>query len=272
MIAPSQTPAPAAPGQIDRAAYLARIGVQDEVAPTLATLHLLQLAHLRTVPFENLDIHLGRPIVLDEARLFDKIVTRRRGGFCYELNGLFAALLREIGFSVTLLGAQFPSEDGHPAPELDHLTLLVNGEGFPTPLLADIGAGRGSFARPLRMDTTLEQWQPEAGAGFRLLPENAGMRLWRREPGGTWEREFAYTWTPRQLADFQEGCHFHQTSPDSHFTRQRISTLMTPRGRVTISERRLIVTQDGVRTEQELPDETAWHDALRAHFGIDLER
>lgn len=97
---------------IDAAAYLDRIGHLGSATPTDETLRRLDLAHLLTVPFENLDIHLGRPIVLDDQKLFDKFVRRRRGGFCYELNGLFAALLRELGFDVTMLAAQFPRDDG----------------------------------------------------------------------------------------------------------------------------------------------------------------
>src|ERR1700690_1319067 len=85
---------------LDLAAYLQRIDYRGPLDASIETLGGLHLAHLCAVPFENLDIHLGRPIALDDAGLFEKIVTRRRGGFCYELNGLFAALLRELGFSV----------------------------------------------------------------------------------------------------------------------------------------------------------------------------
>src|SRR5690349_18713825 len=97
---------------LDVSAYLTRISYDGPVEPTLPVLHGLHLAHLRSVPFENLDIHLGRPISLAEEQLFAKVVGQRRGGFCYELNGLFAALLREIGYEVTLLAAQFPLPDG----------------------------------------------------------------------------------------------------------------------------------------------------------------
>ncbi len=111
--------------QIDTAAFLDRIGYLGPTAPTETSLRALHHAHLCTVPFENLDIHLGRPIVLDERALFTKIVGHRRGGFCYELNGLFAAFLRDLGFGVTMLAAQFPRDDGRTAPEMDHLVLLV---------------------------------------------------------------------------------------------------------------------------------------------------
>src|SRR5206468_7848795 len=105
--------------------YLQRINYRGEQTPTAATLRELHRAHLLTAPFENLDIHLGRPILIDQDVLFDKIVRRRRGGFCYELNGLFALLLRGLGFEVTLLSAGVARANGDFGPDYDHLTLLV---------------------------------------------------------------------------------------------------------------------------------------------------
>jgi N-hydroxyarylamine O-acetyltransferase len=255
---------------VDTGDYLERIGYQGNSAPTEATLRVLHLAHLLTVPFENLDIHLGRPIILNERALFAKIVGHRRGGFCYELNGLFAALLRELGFGVTMLAAQFPREDGRAAPEMDHLALLVRAADGGEPWLVDVGAGRDSFATPLRTSMTSDQPRPESGACFRLQPEGDGQRLQRRELDGPWESSYRFTWQPRVLGDFESGSLFHQTSPDSGFPRNRICTLLTPNGRVTLSERRLIETVDGVRTERELADETAFQETLRTRFGINL--
>jgi N-hydroxyarylamine O-acetyltransferase len=257
---------------IDTAAYLERIGYDGVISPTVATLRALHLAHLRAVPFENLDIHLHRPIVLEETSLFDKIVRRRRGGFCYELNGLFAALLRDLGFEVTLLAAQYPREGGQIAPETDHLVLFIGTADAVAPWLADVGAGRDSFAVPLRTTTAAKQPQPAADASFRLAAEEDGFRLLRQERGGGWERRYRFTLHSRTLADFDAGSHYHQTSPESHFTQQRVCTLLTPSGRITLSDRRLITTAAGKRTEQTLPDEAAYLAALRSHFGIDLER
>jgi N-hydroxyarylamine O-acetyltransferase len=254
---------------VDAAAYLERIGYRGASMPTTETLRALHLAHLRAVPFENLDIHLGRPIILDEELLFDKIVRRRRGGFCYELNGLFAVLLRQIGFDVTLLAAQFPAEEGAVNPELDHLILLVRAEDSDQPLLADVGGGRGSFAYPLLVQVSEVQTQAIAGASFRLLPEGERCQLWRQEPDGDWERSYAFTWQPRQFGDFTEACWFHQSSPESHFTQKRLCTLLTAAGRITLSEQRLITTVNGTRSEQEL-DDAAYVETLRAAFGIDL--
>src|SRR5690349_13974281 len=110
---------------LDVDAYLERLEYDGPRTPTVETLCRLQEAHLLIVPFENLDIFLRRRIVLDEAALFDKIVRQRRGGFCYEVNGLFAALLRALRFSVTLLSARDVHADGTYGPEFDHLALLV---------------------------------------------------------------------------------------------------------------------------------------------------
>jgi N-hydroxyarylamine O-acetyltransferase len=253
---------------IDVAAYLARIGHRRPVIPTVATLRTLHLAHL---PFENLDIHRGRPIRLEEEALFDKIVHRRRGGFCFELNGLFAALLRAIGFEVSLMAAQFPREPGRVAPATDHVTLLVRPHDSAEPWLADVGAGRGSFVLPLRAESEAEQPQPEAAAIFRLAREDGDRRLLRRDLGQPWERSYRFSLAPHRLADFAEGCRFHETSSDSHFTRGRICTILTADGRLTLAERRLITTVNGRRTEWELTDEADVERVLRLHFGIDRE-
>src|SRR5829696_2117836 len=106
-------------------AYLKRINYNGPLEPTAETLRALQVAHLLSVPFENLSIHAGEPIVLDEETLFTKIVGTRRGGFCYECNGLFAGLLRALGFEVAMLAAGVARPDGTFGPEFDHMTLIV---------------------------------------------------------------------------------------------------------------------------------------------------
>src|SRR6266478_8207742 len=110
---------------MDIRAYLQRLDYTGAIAPNAETLRLLQLAHLRAVPFENLSIHSREPIVLDDRALFEKIVSRRRGGFCYELNGLFAALLRALGFEVEMLSARVATAEESVGPDFDHMTLLV---------------------------------------------------------------------------------------------------------------------------------------------------
>lgn len=247
---------------IDR--YCARLDDTGSRQPTLATLRRLHLAHLLTVPFENLDIGLGRPIVLDEAALFNKIVERRRGGFCYELNGLFAALLRALGFSVTLLSARDVQHDGQLGPEFDHLTLRVD---LAEPWLADVGWG-DSFLEPLRLASP--DVQHDHGRAYRIVADGAARRLQKRLDDGEWRDHYQFTLQPRAWSDFTAMCQYHQTAPESIFTQRRTCTRATPTGRVTFSEQRLIVTEAGVRQETPLADEAARLAALREHFGIIL--
>src|SRR5215472_11082362 len=202
---------------MDTAAYLARIGFAGPVDPSAESLRLLHRAHLRNVPFENLDISLGRTIVCDEDRFLDKIVNRRRGGFCYELNGAFAWLLRALGFSVTLLSARVSREDGTASAEFDHLALRVD---LDEPWLADVGFG-DSFLEPLRLNPEIEQEQ--YGQRFRIAQVEDVMIV-RRRVGDFWKGQYQFKATPHNLNDFAERCDFQQTSPESHFTQQRICT------------------------------------------------
>jgi N-hydroxyarylamine O-acetyltransferase len=258
---------------MDIHAYLRRINYPGEQAPSAATLRELHRVHLLAVPFENLDIHLSRPILLDQDALFDKIITRRRGGFCYELNGLFALLLRELGFEVTLLAAGVARADGGFGPEFDHLTLLVRVPAEPTTRnlqsemwLADVGFG-DSFRAPLRFVEAVEQEQD--GRAYRLDRDGEHYTLMQRDAEG-WQPQYRFTLQPHAQAEYTEMCHYHQTSPASSFTRKRVCTLARPDGRITLSDRTLIVTARGERSEQVLPDEPAFQAALREHFGVDL--
>jgi len=119
-------------------AYLERINYTGSREPTAETLRALQVAHLKTVPFENLSIHAKEPIVLEDDALFAKIVERRRGGFCYEANGSFAALLRAMGFEVVMLAAGVTNRRGGFGPKFDHMTLMVT---LAERWLADVGFG-----------------------------------------------------------------------------------------------------------------------------------
>ncbi len=138
-------------------AYLDRINYAGPTSATVETLRGLHRCHMFAVPFENLDIGLGRKIVCDEDAFIRKIVGQRRGGFCYEMNGAFAALLRELGFRVTLLSARVASEDGGSSPDFDHLTLRVD---LDEPWLADVGFG-DCFVEPLHVRPGVEQLQGE---------------------------------------------------------------------------------------------------------------
>jgi N-hydroxyarylamine O-acetyltransferase len=249
---------------MDVAAYLDRIRYRGPLVPDAETLRRLQVAHMLTVPFENLSIHWGEPIVLDDAALFDKVVIRRRGGFCYELNGLFAALLRALGFEVAMLSAGVMGAGGEFSPELDHMALSVTLEER---WLVDVGFG-DSFLEPLRLETRGEQVQTD-GSSFRVdAVENDRLVVMQRDESGVWEAQYRFGLEPYVYADFVPRCSYHQTSPSSHFKQRRICSLATPGGRVTLSQMRLIVTEGGERHERELAGEEEYAQVLRQSFGI----
>lgn len=249
---------------MDVSAYLRRINYRGSLEPTAETLRDLHRAHLLAVPFENLDIHLGRPVVLDDDSLFKKIVERGRGGFCYELNGLFAALLGELGFDYKMLSAGVMSGDGSFGPDFDHMTLMVELEDR---WLADVGFG-DSFREPLLLDERGEQMQD--GIAYRIDSDDTHLLLLQRDEDGEWNAQYRFTLEPRVYGDYKDMCHYHQTSPQSHFTQKRVCTLATPQGRVTLSDSKLITTHDGRRDEQTVPNAEEYAAVLRDYFGIKL--
>lgn len=249
---------------VDR--YLRRIGYEGDLIPSAETLRSLQLQHHYSVPFENLDIHYGVPITLDLGRIEEKIVRNRRGGFCYELNGLFAALLEQLGFAVSLLSARVARPDGSFGPEFDHLVLHVD---LDEPWLADVGFG-DSFRAPLRLAPGVEQ--PDTGRVYRIEDDGAQLVLNERRPGEEWKPQYAFTLQPRALENFTAMCIIQQTSPDIHFTQHRVCSIATSDGRVTLADDRLIITTPSGRDERPLLDDTAVATALREHFGITLPR
>ncbi|MET4926321.1 arylamine N-acetyltransferase [Streptomyces sp. PSRA5] len=255
--------------------YLHRIGADRPVVPDAVALRDLQVRHLRTVPFENLSVHLAEEIVLEERALVDKVVNRRRGGFCYELNGAFAVLLRELGFRVTLLQARVFTSDGGLGIPYDHMTLLVEtrapagtGTGSGSSVerwLADVGFGSHS-THPLAFDERGDQEDP-AGT-FRVVEAPEGDIDVVRDG----RRQFRVDQRPRALADFTAGAWYHRTSPDSHFTRSLVCSRNTHDGRITLSGHKLVTTVGGRRRERELVEDTEILAAYREHFGLDLDQ
>ena len=246
-------------------AYLERINYRGLTAPTAETLRALQAAHLEAVPFENLSIHAGVPVVLEDEALFAKIVEGRRGGFCYEVNGLFAALLRALGFDVTMLSAGVARAEGGFGPDYDHMALMVR---LDERWLADVGFG-DSFREPLLLDYGGEQVRGRQA--YRITPQGEHLVLMRRDEGDEWKAQYRFTLRPHEYADYEEMCRFHQTSPQSHFTRARICSRAAGWGRLTLSDKRLITTTaDGARQERELSGEEEYAALLREHFGISM--
>jgi len=247
---------------MDVDAYLNRLAVARPAAADLEALRHLQERHLAAVPFENLSIHLGEHVSLDEDALFDKIVRRRRGGFCYELNGLFAALLRSLGYDASLRAAQVFHPDGTLGPPLDHAAIVVS---LAEPWLVDVGFGR--FSRhPLRLSGVDAQADPDGEFLLLDAPHGDIDVLQDGKPQYRLERR------PRPLTDFVPMAWWQTTSPKSHFTRSLTCSRPTSQGRVLLSGDRLIETVDGVRHELRLTSPEAIRAAYRVYFGIPLTR
>lgn len=249
---------------VDVSSYLARIGYSGHTEPTSETVRILHRDHMIAVPFENLDISLSRPIITDEDAILKKIVGQRRGGFCYELNGAFAALLRALGFEVTLLSARVARADGTEGPEFDHLTLRID---LDEPWLVDVGFGE-SFLEPLRLEAGREQSDPVGSV--RLVQDGERWYMQKEEPDGSWRPQYSFSLEPRRLEEFAGMCHYHQTSSESSFTQKRVCSRATPEGRITLSEMKLIVTSKGQREEKHLTSESEWQKTLDEQFGIHL--
>ncbi len=237
---------------MDVAEYLARIGAGAD--DDLAT---LTERHYRAVPFENLSIHLGETIDTRPDALFDKIVRRRRGGFCYELNGLFGALLSELGHEVAFLGARVHGQDSDTAP-LAHQALRVTGRDG-VARLVDVGFG-GFCVPALELGSPSTQVDPQPDGDVEVHPPAGGPGY--RLDGREYER-----------TDFEPTCWWTATHPASGFTRGPTCTLpLFPAGRVTLAGTMLIRTAaDGTRTEETVSEDEALT-AYRDLFGLVLER
>jgi N-hydroxyarylamine O-acetyltransferase len=245
------------------AAYLARISATRSPVLDVAALRRLHRAHLMSVPFENLSIHLGEPVSLADDDLAGKIVRRRRGGFCYELNGTLALLLEALGGGVVRLSARVYGDAGL-GPPFDHLALAVRLADGTGPWLVDVGFGDHSVY-PLALDSRGIQDDP-AGQFVVADAEDGDVDVLRNG-----QPQYRVEMRERSLADFVPTCWYQATSPLSHFTQSTICSRLTETGRISISGRTLIHTTSTGRTEQELADDSALLAAYSDHFGIDLD-
>ncbi|MDX3662429.1 arylamine N-acetyltransferase [Streptomyces sp. ID05-26A] len=231
--------------------YLQRIG-----ASRTSSLVELHERHLLSVPFENLHTHMDIRIVLEVPWLHDKIVVQRRGGFCYELNGMFAELLRHLGHHVDLLAARTIGEEQRLGPPLDHLALLVDGTW-----LADVGFGSFTL-RPLDWRSREDQHDPFGV--FRLVDVGEDVEvLMDGKPCYRLDRR------PRELAEFVPTCWWHQTAPEAHFRAGPMASLALPTGRITVTDKKIVRTENGRKTSFDVEDPAA---AFLEHFAMRFEQ
>ncbi|OYD07386.1 arylamine N-acetyltransferase family protein [Paludifilum halophilum] len=245
--------------------YLDRIGFSQVDKADFPTLQRLQQQHLMTVPFENLDIHLGKPIILDADTIYRKIVLDRRGGFCYELNSAFGTLLTEIGYHVTMVSGRVHTSSGGFGPEFDHMALIVHLE---KDYLVDVG-----FGDCCRVPLPLSGDKREDISGcyrIRLRPGTEEIYALEKREDKRWKAEYLFTSTPRQLDEFTLMCEHQQTSPTSIFKQRWICTIATPTGRISVSDDHLTLTENGEKNKIAIPDEAARKELIRHYFHLDI--
>jgi N-hydroxyarylamine O-acetyltransferase len=255
-------------GFMDNHSYLGRISYNGELSPTHGVLSALQEAHLLSVPFENLDIHRGVKIVLDLPRLFQKVVVMMRGGFCYELNGLFHWLLQDLGFRAKLLMARVYNRTRNEyGAEFDHMLIQVDLED--QSWIVDVGFGELSM-HPLAF--VLNQDLVDTNGRFLIEKETDEWLRVARFSGeeNQFVPEYKFSVKERRLGDFSAMCLYHQTSPQSHFTRNRICSIATPAGRISLSDDKLIITERGMKNETPIGSKQEFDRVLDRYFSIRL--
>lgn len=252
-------------GPAELETYLARIHYTGPLKPDLETLSALQRAHLISIPFENLDLHMGRPIEINIAQTFEKVIRRRRGGFCFELNSLYGALLAAIGFELDVLEGRVIRNGGTGIP-FGHFMNLVH---LDEPYLSDVGFGGGGSMEPLPL--RLEEMSKNVCGRFMF--SKTGDTYLFQSFSANFEREpqILFENVPRQLSDFYECCAWTQTAPESGFTKNIIAIQPMDNGKLqTIVA--LNYWKDGI--DEGEPQALTFEERttlLHDKFGINLE-
>ncbi len=249
---------------VDVSQYLERIGFDAPIAVDLPTLAALQRTHLSSVAFENLDVFGEIAVRTDLDWSLDKIVRQRRGGWCFELNGAFSALLRSIGFDVRLLGAAVLLEG--PNVMIDHLTLEVT---LDQPYLVDVGFGE-SFISPLELNRPGPQ---DGGSGtFELIGSAQGLTLTQHDEKGVPTPQYRFKRVDRVLEDFDGASQRLRSDPNLHWRQKPFATRLLDGGpdRVTLLSDRIKVTVDGLTTVTPVAAD-GWADVLLAEFEMVVE-
>ncbi len=249
----------------DAAAYLGRLHLSGTIPPTADGLHTLQRAQLLHIPFENFDIQLGRGIDLTPERLFDKLVRRPRGGYCFELNGLFLAALRAFGFAARPLLARV-HVSGEPSGR-GHQICLVELDG--RRWLADVGFGKDTPRQPLPLER--DTVRDVGGESYRLTDGGDFGTMFQKREGAVWRNLYSFDMEHVFQPDIDYGNHFTSTHPRSFFTTSRVAMKPLENGWASLYNDRLTLVRDGCEERLALPEGQGYLDALAAHFGIVLD-
>jgi N-hydroxyarylamine O-acetyltransferase len=262
---------------VDPDRYLARLGLDRDAVRehTVGSLGRLQRAHVLTVPFENLAIvgdpfadEQGPGVTLALPALYAKFVEHERGGYCFELNGLFGWLLSELGFSSERIAGRVVRDDDSARPPANHHAHVVS---LDRRYVVDAGLGVPTMRRPLPLDGT--ERTDEAGVSWRIVesdrPDADYLTQVRTPDDEDWTDRYVFRDRPRDLSFFAATCEYLASAPESPFTGDPVVSIATPEGHKKLSRDRLIVRADGRREEREVPP-AEWHDILASEFGLQL--
>lgn len=252
---------------IDVQKYLDRLG-EDRAEPNLTLLKKLHAAHVHNIPFENLDIHYNKKIQLDYAKVFTKIVESGRGGFCYELNGLFYHLLAHLGFDCFLISAQMKGDNGEFDAEYGHMCIIVR-VGVRA-FLTDVGFGN-SFMYPKEIATGNVQMDYTTYWRFTQDPDE-NFLLQYSQDASSFVTKYKFNLEEKQIIQFMEMCEYHQTSSASPFTQGKLITIKTNDGRVTLTDKKLKILKLGEVQESTILHEDEFLSKLEQYFSISYQQ
>ena len=246
--------------------YFERITYKGSAEASEGTLRDIHIAHTLNVPFENLDVFYKRPILLDGASLYKKIVMERRGGYCFEMNGIFSLVLQEMGFKVTNLLARV-CVDGIHYTTKTHQAILV--EAADNKWLADVGFGNEGIIAPLLLEENTEQKQ-FAHTYSLITHATLGYVLQKKDADG-YHPLYAFTLDECSPEDFLMSNHFTSTFPESFFLKMRMCTMPTKEGRITLTDSHFKVVDKNDVSDVPIANEYEFNTLLKEHFGLDLD-
>ena len=251
---------------MDIPAYFRRIGLPEDtkVEPTGAFLSKLQYQHVTHVPYENLDILAKKPLSLDVDDLYKKIVLDRRGGYCFEVNALFKALLLALGFKVKSYFARYLRGESEIPVRRHHVLAVEAADGT---YICDVGIGQTAPRFALLWEEGLVQRQGDEA--YKLERDDVlGWVLWEQKDGA-WCRYFSFTEDVALDIDFIQPSFYCELHPRSPFNKTAIVAIKTPEGRKAIDDRTFKIYQNGTLTHrEEIPTDARFAEVLREHFGI----
>lgn len=246
--------------------YLNRLNFHLPVTVDQNVLYKLQKQHLLNIPFENLDIHYEKKISLSTNDIYQKIIIEKRGGFCYELNGLFHLLLKEIGFNAKLISAKVHTKNGEYSPEYDHLAIIVSLDN--QDFLVDVGFGNFSL-EPLKLE--LDEKIIDSFGLFKFDKYNTEYYRINELNNDDLIPQYIFKIEDRKLSEFAKRCEFHQTSLDSHFTKKKLISIAKNDGRITLTNSQLKITRSGIAEEINF-EENEFETKLKQYFNIEIEK